>query len=114
MYLKELYNAPREPWVWMSQIPHTPSWLKHDRVDSLTTVVTSAHQRSPSWSSESCHIVLQLLHILIAHIEGRKVSSLTSFGSNEDTIVLAALKVSLAFDRAVILARGLVKGDSNP
>ena len=56
----------------------------------------------------------QLLHIFIAQVEGWEVASLASFGSYEDTVGIAARKVPLALDCAVVLARGLVQRDSDP
>jgi hypothetical protein len=56
----------------------------------------------------------KLLHILIAQIQSREISSLASLWPNENTAILATFKISLALDRSIVLARGLIERDSNP
>jgi hypothetical protein len=56
----------------------------------------------------------QLFHIFIAHVEDRKIACFASFRSHKDSIIIATLKVSLALDCAVVLARRLVKCHAHP
>lgn len=58
--------------------------------------------------------ILQLLHILIAQVESREISSLTPLRPNENTTIVATFKVSLPLDRSIILARRLIKRDADP
>jgi hypothetical protein len=57
---------------------------------------------------------LQLLHILVAEVESREVTSLASLRPYENTAIVTAFKVSLAPDGAIVLARGLIEGDPDP
>lgn len=59
-------------------------------------------------------MALQLLHILITQIQSREVPSLASLRPNEDAAIIATLKVSLALDRAIVFARGLVERNADP
>jgi hypothetical protein len=56
----------------------------------------------------------QLLHVLVAQIELRKVSSLASLRPNENTTIAATFEVSLALDRSIIFASRLIERHSDP
>jgi hypothetical protein len=58
--------------------------------------------------------VLQLLHILIPHIQDWEVAGLAAFRSHKDTAVVATFEVALALDCAIILACRLVERDADP
>jgi hypothetical protein len=58
--------------------------------------------------------ISQLLHILVAQVKLRKISSLASLRPNENTTVVATLEVSLALDGSVVLAGGLIERHPNP
>jgi hypothetical protein len=58
--------------------------------------------------------VLQLLHILIPHIQNREVTSLAALRSHKDTAVIATFEVALALDCAIVLACRLVERDADP
>jgi hypothetical protein len=59
-------------------------------------------------------MLLQLLHILIAHIQHREVASLAALRSHKHTAVVATFEVALALDCAIVFARGLVERDADP
>lgn len=57
---------------------------------------------------------LQLLEIFVAQAEWWEITSLASLRAHKHAAVVAAFKVSLALDCAVVLACRLIKSDSDP
>ncbi len=57
---------------------------------------------------------LELLHILVTHIQGRKVAGLTALRPHEDAVIVRTFKIPLSFDGPVVLACRLVEGNPDP
>lgn len=59
-------------------------------------------------------ISLHLLEIFVTHVQRWEIPSFASLRAHKDAIVVAAFKVSLALDCAIILTCRLIQSDADP